>query len=121
MSDEKKNNKKNKKIQNKKVNFIGSKENLKYISRCFYYGTLKDFEYVNGGLVLKMAVYTATKYTATTTIIRMYVPSDLEEHIIDLLECGSNYWTICAPYKVRGAQNYNYRVDLLLNIFPEFY
>lgn len=110
-----------KKNQNKKIDYIGSKENLKYISRCFYYGKLKDYEWVNEGLVLKFAVYTATVYSATTVMIRVYVPSDLEDQIIDNIECGSNYSLIAAPYKVSFAKKYPYRVDLLLDIRPDLF
>lgn len=107
--------------RNKDVNFIGSKENRKYISRCFYYGTLKDFEYVNDGLVLKIACSVTTVYTSSTVIVRVYVPSDLESQIIDNIECGNNYSLIAAPYKVCFARKYPYRVDLLLDIRPDLF
>ena len=110
---------KKKKNQNRKINYIRSKENLKYVSRSFYYGTLKDYEYVSEALVLKLACYTATAYTGTTAIVRVYVPTDLECEILPYLECGSDYFLITAPYKVKGASNYPYRIDLLLHIFKE--
>lgn len=110
-----------KKLQNKKVEFIGSAENLRYISRSFYYGVLKDYEYVGDGLVLKMGVYSASRYQGTYSIVRVYVPTDLEQQIIDFLITGDNYFLITAPYKARGAKDYQYRVDLLLNIFKELY
>lgn len=108
-----------KKNGKKKINYIGSEENLKYISRSFYYGTLTDYEYIQQGLVLKLACYTATKYTGTTAIIRAYVPTDMEDKIIDYLITGDKYFLITAPYKVRASSAYPHRIDLLLNIFKE--
>ena len=111
------------KLQNKKIDFIHSEENLKYLSRCIYYGTLKDYDFItskdgeNSSTVLKIQCYTATSYTGNTSTIRMYVPSDMD--IIDYLEIGQNYLYICAPYKVTGGAGYPYRIDLLLNIFKE--
>lgn len=108
-----------KKKQNKKINYIRSEENLKYLSRSFYYGTLNTYEYINGGLVLKLICYSASAWHGGSTVIRVYVPSDLENEIIDYLECGGNYFLITTPYKVKASSGYPYRVDLLLNIFKE--
>lgn len=109
------------KRQNKKVDFISSKENLKYISRCHYYGRLKDIEYISNGMVLKFEVYTATQYYGGNTVIRVYVPSDLEKLLEGSLEINERYYILAAPYKVRAAKEYVHRVDLLLNIFKELY
>lgn len=105
------------KKQNKKIEYIRSEENLKYLSRSFYYGTLRDYEWISGGLVLIMDVFSSSAWHGCKSVIRVYVPSDLENEIVDYLECGSNYLLITAPYKVRGATGYNYRTDLLLAIF----
>lgn len=98
---------------------IRSEENLKYLSRSFYYGTLKDYDWVGEALVLKMNCFTATAWSATNSVVRVYVPTDLEHQIIDYLECGSNYFLVTAPYSVRFQAKFNHKVDLLLNIFKE--
>ncbi|MBQ2349966.1 MAG: hypothetical protein II393_01670 [Cytophagales bacterium] len=114
-------NEKPKKLQKRKVDVIKSSENLKYLSRSYYYGTLTDYEYVSGTLILKMAVYTSTAYYGNTSIIRVSVPTDLEEEIFDYLVTGDKYFLITAPYKVKASIGYPYRVDLLLNIFKEIF
>ena len=110
-----------KKIQNKKVEYISSSEDLKYISRCFYFGILNDIEYISNGMVLKFGVYTACQYYGNSTPIRIYVPTNLEQKLEDNLEINERYFVIAAPYKVRGAKEYLHRVDLLLHIFKEVY
>lgn len=93
--------------------------NLKYLTRCHYYGKLIDYEYVSGAIVLKLKVYTATEYYGNSNIIRIYVPTDLENTIKDRVIINDNYLVIAAPYKVRFADNYRHRVDMLINLFQE--
>lgn len=93
--------------------------NKKYLSRCQYYGKLIDWDYVEQCMVLKFAVYTATEYYGNTSIVRVYVPTEMEDDIINELFKGDNYFIIAAPYRVTFKQTYKYRVDLLLNIFKE--
>lgn len=96
-----------------------SESNLKYLSRCQYYGVLENWEYVNNGLVLVFKSYTATEYFGGTVKIRTYVPTDKEENVIHDIRVGERYFFITAPYKVRMAKGYPHRVDLLLHIFQE--
>lgn len=93
--------------------------NLKYLTRCHYYGKLIDYEYISNAIVLKLKVYTATEYYGNSNIIRVYVPTDLENIIKDRLIINENYLVIAAPYKIRFADNYRHRVDMLINIFQE--
>lgn len=103
----------------KKIEKISSKENLKYITRLFYYGKLLDWEFVNESMVLKFCVYTGTQYYGNSNNIRIYVPTDLENDLFDNLITGDNYFVIAAPYRTKFANKYPYRVDMLLNIFKE--
>lgn len=96
-----------------------NQQNNKYLSRCQYYGKLIDWDYVEECMILKFAVYTATEYYGNTSTIRIYVPSDMENDIMNELFKGDNYFIIAAPYRVTFKQTYKYRVDLLLNIFKE--
>jgi hypothetical protein len=93
--------------------------NLKYLSRCQYYGTLENWEYVNDAMVLIFKVYTATEYFGNETKIRVYVPTKLEVKLNNELEIGENYLVITAPYRVNFKQKYRHRVDLLIAIFRE--
>lgn len=93
--------------------------NLRYLSRCQYYGKLLDWEYIEGAMILKFSVYTATEYYGNACNIRVYVPSDLEQHLAETLIIGANYLIIAAPYRVKFKQAYRHRVDLLLQIFQE--
>lgn len=91
----------------------------KYLSRCQYYGTLEDWEYVSGAMVLVFLVYTATEFFGKQQRIRVYVPTDLENKLARELEQGENYLVITAPYRVTFKNEYRHRVDMLLNIFKE--
>lgn len=105
------------------MNMINGKKNTnsnnKYLTRCHYYGKLIDWEYVSGAIVLKLKVYTATEYYGSNNTIRIYVPTDLENIIKDRLIINENYLVVAAPYRVRFADNYRHRVDMLINIFQE--
>lgn len=96
-----------------------SKQNLKYLSRCHYYGKLLDWEYVEGAVVLKFRVYTATEFFGKSTTIRIYVPTDLEDIVNRELIAGDFYYVICSPYKLTLKRKYYHRVDMLINIFKE--
>lgn len=96
-----------------------TKQNLKYLSRCHYYGKLEDWEYVAGAMMLRLRSYTATEFFGGSNIIRLYVPTDLERRLADALIVGDFYYVIAAPYKLTYASTYRHRVDLLLNIFQE--
>ena len=96
-----------------------NQQNNKYLSRCQYYGKLIDWDYVEQCMVLKFAVYTATEYYGNTSIVRVYVPTEMEDDIINELFKGDNYFIIAAPYRVTFKQTYKYREHLLLNIFKE--
>ena len=93
--------------------------NNKYLSRCQYYGTLENWEYVNDAMVLIFKVYTATEYFGNETRIRVYVPTKLELKLNNSLEVGANYFVITAPYRINFQKKYRHRVDLLINIFKE--
>lgn len=93
--------------------------NLKYLTRCQYYGQLLDWEYVSDAMVLVFKVYTATEYFGNSSKIRIYVPTKLEQKLAEELETGENYLVITAPYRINFKENYRHRVDLLLNIFKE--
>lgn len=96
-----------------------SNSNLKYLTRCQYYGKLIDWEYVSEAMVLKLKTYTATEHFGGSNIIRLYVPTELEFDIRNELIVGDNYLVIAAPYRIYFKDNYRHRVDLLLNIFKE--
>ncbi len=98
---------------------LNNNTSLKYLTRCQYYGKLIDYEYVSDAIVLKFQVYTATEYYGSSNIIRIYVPTDLENVIKDRIILNENYLIIAAPYKIRFADNYRHRVDMLINIFQE--
>lgn len=94
-------------------------QNLKYISRCHYYGKLINWEYVASALILILRVYTATELFGGTQIIRVYIPSEMERDLIPCLNVGEFYFVIAAPYKRTFKEIYKHRVDLGLNIFKE--
>lgn len=91
-------------------------EQVKYLSRCHYAGKLVDWEYVNGAMVLKLQVYTATEYYGNTTYVRIYVPTEDEHRLSHRLITGGTYSVWAAPYRVHFNNKYPYRVDLLLSI-----
>lgn len=93
--------------------------NLKYLSRCYYYGRLVDYEYASGAMILKLAVYTATEYYGGSSVIRVYVPTDMENDLQNNLIVGDKYLVVTAPYRIRYDQKYQHRVDMLINIFQE--
>lgn len=93
--------------------------NLKYLSRCQYYGTLKDWEYVSGAMVLVFQIYTATEFFGKQQQIRVYVPTKLEDVMSRELEQGENYFVITAPYMLTYKNKYRHRVDMLIAIFKE--
>lgn len=102
------------------ITMSNSNSNLKYLSRCQYYGKLLDWDYIDyGAMVLKFQVYTATEYYGKSTVIRLYVPSEMEDRLKDNLVQGYNYLIIAAPYRLNFKKTYRHRVDLLLNIFQE--
>jgi hypothetical protein len=91
----------------------------KYLTRCHYYGRLKDIDYISEALVLNFIAYTATNYYGNSSPIRIYVPSDMEDRLVQELIVGDYYYIIAAPYRVQFNKEYRHRVDLLLNIFKE--
>lgn len=93
--------------------------NLKYLSRCQYYGKLENWEYVSDAMVLIFKVYTATEYFGNESKIRVYVPDKLELRLSNELEVGENYLVITAPYRINFKEKYRHRVDLLIAIFKE--
>lgn len=93
--------------------------NLKYLSRCQYYGKLENWEYVSDAMILIFKVYTATEYFGNESKIRVYVPDKLELKLSKELEVGENYLVITAPYRINFKQKYRHRVDLLVAIFQE--
>lgn len=96
-----------------------SLQNLKYLSRVYYYGKLLDWEYVEDAMVLKLLTYTATEFFGGNNVMRLYVPTVLEHDLSRELIVGENYFVIGAPYKLSFKDTYRHRVDLLLNIFKE--
>lgn len=96
-----------------------SNHNLKYLTRCYYYGKLKDWDYVGEALVLQLQTYTATEFFGGSNIIRLYVPTDIQQDVARELIVGDNYFIIAAPYRLKFKETYRHRVDLLLNIFKE--
>lgn len=95
------------------------KHNLKYLTRLYYYGILKDWDYVNDFMIIKLVSYTATEYFGGSNTIRLMVPTQLEQAVRDNLIIGENYFIIAAPYSLHFDKKYRHRVDLLLNIFKE--
>lgn len=93
--------------------------NLKYLSRCQYYGRLENWEYVSEAMVLIFKVYTATEYYGGESKIRVYVPDKLELKLSNELEVGEKYLVITAPYRINFKERYRHRVDLLISIFKE--
>ena len=93
--------------------------NLKYLSRCQYYGKLENWEYVSDAMILIFKTYTATEYFGKESKIRIYVPDKLELKLSKELEVGENYLVITAPYRINFKEKYRHRVDLLLAIFQE--
>lgn len=102
-----------------KTNKDNSKSNLKYLSRCMYYGKLHDYEFVSEAMILVFNVYTASEYFGGSTNIRVYVPTELEKELQQNLIVGENYLLFTVPYRIKFNKKYNHRVDLLLNIFSE--
>lgn len=101
------------------MNSSNINSNLKYLTRCQYYGQLLDWEYVSDAMVLIFKVYTATEYFGGSTRIRVYVPTKLEQRLSQELITGEKYLIHTAPYRVQFNKEYRHRVDLLLNIFKE--
>ena len=93
--------------------------NLKYLTRSYYYGKLLDYEFVSGAMILKIVCYTLSKYFGGTNIIRIYVPTSLEDVLQSTLRINSNYVIVAAPYRVNFNKKYQHRVDMLINIFEE--
>lgn len=93
--------------------------NLKYLTRSYTYGKLKDIEYVNEAMVLVFESYVACEYFGGTTPIRVYVPTVLEDKLRQTLICGDCYFIVTAPYRISFRKKYQHRVELLLNIFQE--
>lgn len=102
-----------------KTNGDNSKSNLKYLSRCQYFGKLTDYEYVSEAMILVFNIYTASEYFGGSTNIRVYVPTELEKELQQNLIVGENYLLFTVPYRIKFNKKYNHRVDLLLNIFSE--
>lgn len=94
--------------------------NIKYLTRCHYYGKLLNWDYIcDGSMVLVFNTYTATEYYGNNCTIRVYVPTALEHRLANELTVGDSYYLITAPYRVQFHKTYKHRVDLLLNIFKE--
>ena len=96
-----------------------SNSNLKYLSRCQYFGKLLDYEFVSEAMILKLLVYTATEYFGGSSTVRVYVPTEMEDDLRRNLIVGNNYLIITAPYRINFNKQYRHRVDLLINIFQE--
>ena len=102
---------------NTRNNLTRGTNNYKYLSRCHYYGTLKDIEYISDAMVLVFKCYIATEYYGGNTNIRVYVPTELEDKLQQSLITGNEYFIVAAPYRITFKQKYQHRVDLLINIF----
>lgn len=102
-----------------KVTGDNPNSNLKYLTRSYYYGKLLDYEFVSGAMILKIACYTLSEYFGGTNIIRIYVPTSLEDILQSTLRINSNYFIVAAPYRVNFNKKYQHRVDMLINIFEE--
>lgn len=84
-----------------------------------YYGRLTNIECIDGNsFVLVFKSYTATEFYGKDVNIRIYVPTDLN-YKIDNLMVGEEYLIIAAPYRATFNKAYKFRVDMLLNIFQE--
>ena len=68
--------KKNNNNDNTRNDLTKGTNNYKYLSRCHYYGTLKDIEYISDAMVLVFKCYIATEYYGGNTNIRVYVPTE---------------------------------------------
>lgn len=95
------------------------KNNLKYLTRLYYYGKLLDWDYIGEHMILKLNTYTATEYFGGSNVMRLLVPSKLEDKIKDSLIIGDMYFVVGAPYSLHFKKEYRHRVDLLLHIFKE--
>jgi hypothetical protein len=93
--------------------------NLKYLSRCHYYGKLLDYEFVSDAMVLVFSSYVASSYFGGTVPIRIYVPTELETQLQQNLIIGENYYIIAVPYRIQFKKQYRHRVDLLISITAE--
>lgn len=102
-----------------KVTGDNPNSNLKYLTRSYYYGKLLDYEFVSGAMILKIVCYTLSEYFGGTSIIRIYVPTSLEDILQSTLRISSNYFIVAAPYRVNFNKKYQHRVDMLINIFEE--
>ena len=67
--------KKNNNNDNTRNNLTRGTNNYKYLSRCHYYGTLKDIEYISDAMVLVFKCYIATEYYGGNNNIMVYVPT----------------------------------------------
>lgn len=113
-------NKFNNKYNNSEYNYQKTgKSNLKYLTRCHYFGKLKDIEYISDAMVLVFSCYVASEYFGGTVPVRTYVPTEIEQRLLNQITVGADYYIITAPYRVTFKQKYQHRVDLLLNIFEE--
>ena len=106
---------------NKVTNENKCNTSLKYLTRRYYYGKLLDYEFVSEAMILKFACYTLSEYFGGTTIIRIYVPTALEQRLQDVLRINSNYFIVAAPYRINYNKQYRHRVDMLINIFEEIF
>ena len=97
------------------------KHNLKYLTRLYYYGKLLDWDYVGEYMIIKLNTYTATEYFGGSNVIRLLVPTELENDIRNNLIVGEKYLALGAPYSLHFKKEYRHRVDLLLHIFKEVY
>lgn len=102
-----------------KLNDNNSNSNLKYLSRCQYFGKLLDYEYVSDAMILVLNVYTASEYFGGNVKVRVYVPTEMEDDLRRNLVVGENYFIVTVPYRINFKNTYRHRVDLLLNIFTE--
>ena len=102
-----------------KLDKNNNNSNLKYLTRCHYYGKLLDYEYVSEAMILVFNSYIASEYFGGNTPIRIYVPTNLEDKLKQVLVTGANYYIIAAPYRIQYNKQYRHRVDLLINIFEE--
>ena len=70
-------------------------------------------------MILELITYTATEYFGSSQVMRIYVPTELENILSKVLIIGDNYYIIASPYKLRFAEQYRHRVDMLIQIFKE--
>lgn len=92
-------------------------EPTRYYTKLYYYGKLVDWDYCEGAMVLKLNIYAACEYCGTNVNIRLYVPTDLEKQVLNMIQVGNYYFIQAIPYKLKFNKRFPYRVDLLLNIF----